>query len=72
MATLFTSKYSVTGAVSWLIRLLLRILADLCLYLHRTEDSTLSEQIKGHLVVMQRSQSIWSFLSIIEYRKVTF
>jgi len=49
MATPFTSKYSVMGAVSWLIRPLLRVRADLSLYLHRPEDSTPSEQIEGHL-----------------------
>jgi len=50
MATPFTSKYSVMGAVSWLICPLLRVRADLCLYLlHRTENSTPSEQIEGHL-----------------------
>ena len=49
MATPFTSKRSVMGAVSWLIRPLLRIQAGLSLYLHRTEDSTPSEQIEGHL-----------------------
>ena len=49
MATLLTSKYSVTGAVSWLIRPLLRVRADRSLYLHRPEDSTPSEQIEGHL-----------------------
>ena len=49
MATRFTSKWSVMGAVSWLIRPLLRVRADLSLYLHRSEDSTPSEQIKGHL-----------------------
>jgi hypothetical protein len=49
MATRFTSKWSVTGAVSWLIRPLLRVRADLSLYLHRPEDSTPSEQIEGHL-----------------------
>ncbi len=37
------------GAVSWLIRPLLRARADLSLYLHRPEDSTPSEQIEGHL-----------------------
>ena len=49
MATPFTSKWSVKGAVSWLIRPLLRVRADLSLYLHRPEDSTPSEQIEGHL-----------------------
>ena len=49
MATRFTSKYSVMGAVSWLIRPLPRLRADLSLYLHRSEDSTPSEQIEGHL-----------------------
>jgi hypothetical protein len=49
MATRFTSKYSATRAISWLIRPLLRVRADLSLYLLRTEDSTPSEQIKGHL-----------------------
>ena len=49
MATRFTSKYPVKGAVSWLIRLLLRIRADLSLYLHRSENSTPSEEIEGHL-----------------------
>ena len=49
MATRFTSKRSVTGAVSWLISPLLRVRADLTLYLHRPEDSTPSEQIEGHL-----------------------
>ena len=49
MATPFTSKYSVMGAVSWLIRPLLQVRADLSLYLHRPEDSTPSEQIEGHL-----------------------
>ena len=49
MATLDTSKWSVTGAVSWLIRPLLGVRADLSLYLHRPEDSTPSEQIEGHL-----------------------
>lgn len=49
MATPFTSKWSVMGAVSWLIRPLLRTRADLSLYLHRPEDSTPSEQIEGHL-----------------------
>ena len=49
MATRFTSKYSVAGAVSWLIHPLLRGMADHSLYLHRPEDSTPSEQIKGHL-----------------------
>ena len=37
------------GAVSWLIRPLLRVRADLSLYLHRSEDFTPSEQIEGHL-----------------------
>ena len=37
------------GAVSWVICPLLRVRADLSLYLHRTEDSTPSEQIEGHL-----------------------
>ena len=49
MATRFTSEYSVMGAASWLIRPLLRVRADLSLYLHRPEDSTPSEQIEGHL-----------------------
>jgi len=49
MATPFTSKYPVMGAVSWLIRPLLRVWADLTLYLHRPKDSTPSEQIEGHL-----------------------
>ena len=49
MATRFTSKRSVTGAVSWLIGPLLRVRADLFLYLHRPEDSIPSEQIEGHL-----------------------
>jgi len=49
MATLLTSKRSVTGAVSWLICPLLRDRADLSLYLHRPEDSTPSEQFEGHL-----------------------
>ena len=49
MATLLTPKRPVTGAVSWLIRPLLRVRADLSLYLHRSEDSTPSEQIEGHL-----------------------
>jgi len=49
MATRLTSKRSVTGAVSWLICPLLRVRADLSLYLHRSEDSTPSEQIEGHL-----------------------
>ena len=49
MATPFTSKRSVMGAVSWLIRPLLRVRAGLSLYLHRPEDSTPSEQIEGHL-----------------------
>ena len=49
MATPFTSKYSVMGAVSWLIRPLLRVRADLSLYLHRPEDSPSPEQIEGHL-----------------------
>ena len=49
MATLFTSKYPVMGAVSWLICPLLHVRADLSLYLHRPEDSTPSEQIEGHL-----------------------
>ena len=49
MATRFTSKYSVMGAVSWMIRPLFRLRADLSLYLHRPEDSTPSEQIEGHL-----------------------
>ncbi len=49
MATRFISKYSVMIAVSWLIRLVLRVQADLSLYLHRTVDSTPSEQIEGHL-----------------------
>ena len=49
MATRLTSKYSVMGAVSRLIRPLLRVRADLFLYLHRPKDSTSSEQIEGHL-----------------------
>ena len=49
MATPFTSKYSVMGAVSWLICPLLRVRTGLYLYLHRPEDSTPSEQIEGHL-----------------------
>ena len=49
MAIPFTSKYSVMGAVSWLICPLLRVRTDLFLYLHRSEDSTPSEQIEGHL-----------------------
>ena len=49
MATPFTSKYSVMGAVSWLIRLLLQAWAKLSLYLHRPEDSTSPKQIEGHL-----------------------
>ena len=49
MATRFTSKWSIVGADSWLIRPLLRIRADLSLYLHRPEDSPPSEQIEGHL-----------------------
>jgi hypothetical protein len=40
MVTPYTSKYSVRGAVSWLIRPLLRLRADLSLYLHHSEDST--------------------------------
>ncbi len=48
-ATPFTSKYSAMEAVSWLIRPLLHVRADLSLYLHRSEDSTPSEQIEGHL-----------------------
>ena len=43
MATRLTSKRSVTGAVSWLICPLLRVRADLSLYLHHSEDSTPSE-----------------------------
>ena len=49
MATPFTSKGSVMGAVSWPIRPLLHSRVDLSLYLHRPEDSTPSEQIEGHL-----------------------
>jgi len=49
MATRFTSKYSVMGAVSCLIRPLLRSRADLSLYLHRSEDFLPPEQIEGHL-----------------------
>jgi hypothetical protein len=49
MATLFTSKYTVMGAVSWLVRPLLHVMADLSLYLHRPEDSTSTEQIECHL-----------------------
>ena len=49
IATRITSKRSVTGAVSWLIRPLLRVRADHFLYLHRPEDSTPSKQIEGHL-----------------------
>ena len=49
MATQNTSKWSVTGAVSWLIRPLLRVREDLSLYLHRPKDSTSPEQIEGHL-----------------------
>jgi hypothetical protein len=49
MAAPFTSKYSVMGVVSWLIRTLLRVRANLSLYLHCPEDSTPSEQIEGHL-----------------------
>ena len=49
MATPFTSEYSVMGAVSCLICPLLRVRADLSLYLHRSKDSTPSEQIEGHL-----------------------
>ena len=45
----FTSKYSVMGAVSWLVRPLLRVRAGLSLYLHRPEDSTSTEQIECHL-----------------------
>ncbi len=37
------------GAVSWLIHPLLRVRADLSLYLHRPEDSTSTEQIECHL-----------------------
>ena len=49
MATRFTSKYPVMGAVSWMICPLLRVRADLSLSLHRSENSTPSEQIEGHL-----------------------
>ena len=49
MATPFTSKYSVMGAVSWLIRPLPCVRADRSLSLHRPEDSTPAEQIEGHL-----------------------
>lgn len=49
MATPFTSKYSVTGAVSWQIRPLLHVRADHWLYLQRPEDSPPSEQIECHL-----------------------
>ena len=37
------------GAVSWLVRPLLRVRAGLSLYLHRPEDSTSTEQIECHL-----------------------
>jgi hypothetical protein len=49
MATPFTSKYPVMGAVSLLVHPLFRVRANRSLYLHRTEDSTPSEQIEGHL-----------------------
>ena len=49
MATLLTLKMTVLGAGLWLTCLLPRIWACLCLYLHRSEDSTPSEQIEGHL-----------------------
>ena len=50
MATLFTSKYSVKKAVSWLICPLLRVRVGVFLYfLHHSEDSTSPEQIEGHL-----------------------
>lgn len=51
MATWCTSKYSITGALSWLFCPLLRIRADLSLYLRRHEDSSPPEQIAGHLPV---------------------
>lgn len=49
MATPFTSDYSAVGAVSWLIRPLLQVWANLSLYLHRPDDSTSPKQIEGHL-----------------------
>ena len=49
METPFTSKCSARGALSQLSRPLLRVRADLWLYLDRPEDSTPSEQIEGHL-----------------------
>jgi len=49
MTTRLTSKYSVTEAISWLICPMLRGRAGLSLYLHRSEDSTPSEQIECHL-----------------------
>jgi hypothetical protein len=49
MAKPFTSKWSVTRAVSWLVHPLLCIRADLSLYLHHSKNSTPSEQIEGHL-----------------------
>jgi len=49
MATPFTSNTQLWEAVSWLICPLLRVRTDLFLYLHRSEDSTPSEQIEGHL-----------------------
>ncbi len=50
MLTPFTSKYSVMGALSWFIRPLFRVRADISLYSHRTEDSSPSEQIEDHLL----------------------
>jgi hypothetical protein len=58
MATPFTSKYPVMGAVSYLIRPLLRIRASLSLYLHRPEDSTPSEQAVSMTVMSLRGESM--------------
>ena len=49
MATRFTSRYSAMGAGSRLIHPLLRVRANLSVYLHRPKDSTSPEQIEGHL-----------------------
>ena len=49
MATRFTSKGSVIGALLRLNRPLLHVRADLSLYLHRPEDSPSPVQIEGHL-----------------------
>ena len=49
METIFTSANWAMGAVLWLIHPLLLIRADLSPSLHRSEDSSPTEQIEGHL-----------------------